>query len=131
MLLRALVVPGRARSLLPFLSVVRFFSTPSLFVALPLREMASVDKHESPLDEDAPGQPISVPDSGDTGESGKLKMIVQLVKKCLGVKDIAAMYVPMHPPSAGLRHHSIEQAFVPPRITARTDPKSRVLALLG
>ncbi|KIM42206.1 hypothetical protein M413DRAFT_409397 [Hebeloma cylindrosporum] len=42
-------------------------------------------------DDDAPGPPISVPDSGDTGEGGKLKMIVQLVKKCLGVKDIAAM----------------------------------------
>jgi hypothetical protein len=34
---------------------------------------------------------VSVPDSGDTGEGGKLKMIVQLVKKCLGVKDIANM----------------------------------------
>ncbi len=57
--------------------------------------MASLDKNDATniLDEDAPGQPISVPDSGDTGESGKLKMIVQLVKKCLGVKDIAAMCV--------------------------------------
>ncbi|KAI0634846.1 hypothetical protein C8Q77DRAFT_1104317 [Trametes polyzona] len=56
--------------------------------------MASLDKHDvsaAALDEDAPGQPISVPDTSDTGESGKLKMIVQLVKKCLGVKDIAAM----------------------------------------
>lgn len=44
-------------------------------------------------DDDAPGPPISVPDTGDTGEGGKIKMIVQLVKKCLGVKDIAAMYV--------------------------------------
>ncbi|KAG7097745.1 hypothetical protein E1B28_005066 [Marasmius oreades] len=43
------------------------------------------------IDEGAPGPPISVPDSGDTGEGGKLKMIVQLVKKCLGVKDIASM----------------------------------------
>ncbi|KAJ3565237.1 hypothetical protein NP233_g7764 [Leucocoprinus birnbaumii] len=43
------------------------------------------------VDEDAPGPPISVPDSGDHGEGGKLKMIVQLVKKCLGVKDIATM----------------------------------------
>ena len=66
--------------------------------------MASLDKNDAAnaLDEDAPGQPISVPDSGDTGESGKLKMIVQLVKKCLGVKDIAAMCVhlpspPYHP----------------------------------
>lgn len=38
--------------------------------------------------------PDSVPDSGDTGESGKLKMIVQLVRKCMGIKDIASMCVP-------------------------------------
>lgn len=51
--------------------------------------MASDTKLDhDPTEEDAP---ISVPDSGDTGESGKLKMIVQLVKKCLGVKDIASM----------------------------------------
>lgn len=37
--------------------------------------------------------PVSVPDSGDSGESGKLKMIVSLVKKCFGVKDIASMCV--------------------------------------
>lgn len=36
-------------------------------------------------------EPISVPDSGDAGDGGKLKMIVSLVKKCLGVKDIASM----------------------------------------
>lgn len=51
------------------------------------------DHHDTALDDDAPGPPISVPDSGDTGEGGKLKMIVQLVKKCFGVKDIAAMCV--------------------------------------
>jgi hypothetical protein len=44
-------------------------------------------------DDDASGPPISLPDSGDTGEGGKLSMIVQIVKKCLGVKDIASMYV--------------------------------------
>ncbi|KAJ3502451.1 hypothetical protein NLJ89_g8884 [Agrocybe chaxingu] len=48
-------------------------------------------KPDTTIDEDAPGAPISVPDSGDHGEGGKIKMIVQLVKKCLGVKDIAAM----------------------------------------
>lgn len=37
------------------------------------------------------GPPISVPDSEDTGENGKLKMIVQLVRKCMGIKDIASM----------------------------------------
>ena len=46
-----------------------------------------------PIDEDAPGRPFLVADSGDTGDGGKLKMAVQLVKKCLGVKDIAAMFV--------------------------------------
>ena len=50
----------------------------------------SDDVVNSPIQEDTP---ISVPDSGDTGEGGKVKMIVQLVKKCLGVKDIAAMFV--------------------------------------
>ena len=46
------------------------------------------------VDEDASGPPISVPEEPvDAGDGGKLKMIVQLVKKCLGVKDIAAMCV--------------------------------------
>lgn len=46
------------------------------------------------LEEDAPDPPICVPEEPvDAGEGGKLKMIVQLVKKCLGVKDIAAMCV--------------------------------------
>lgn len=44
-----------------------------------------------PVEGDPTSAPISVPDTGDTGEGGKLKMIVQLVKKCLGVKDIASM----------------------------------------
>jgi hypothetical protein len=44
-------------------------------------------------DADAVGSPITVPDTGDHGESGKLKMIVQLVKRSLGVKDLAAMSV--------------------------------------
>ncbi|KAH8810237.1 hypothetical protein DL96DRAFT_1716942 [Flagelloscypha sp. PMI_526] len=43
------------------------------------------------VDDEAPGPPISVPDSGEHSEGGKLKMIVGLVKKALGVKDIAAM----------------------------------------
>lgn len=59
--------------------------------------MASSEAINEVLDEDAPGPPISVPDSGDTGEGGKLKMILQLVKKSLGVKDLAAMYVLWYP----------------------------------
>lgn len=57
--------------------------------------MASTPQTDRPDDiaDEVAEQPISVPDASDAGESGKLKMIVQLVKKCLGVKDIAAMYV--------------------------------------
>lgn len=51
------------------------------------------DQNDVLVDEGAPGTSLAVPDSGDTGEGGKLKMIVQLVKKCLGVKDIASMFV--------------------------------------
>ncbi|KAL4073682.1 hypothetical protein J3A83DRAFT_4504961 [Scleroderma citrinum] len=48
-------------------------------------------EQDAVVDDDGSALPISVPDSGDAGEGGKLKVIVQLVKKCLGVKDIAAM----------------------------------------
>jgi hypothetical protein len=53
----------------------------------------AADRHSVVVDDDdAPGPPISVPESGE-GEGGRLKMIVQLVKKSFGVKDIAAMCV--------------------------------------
>jgi hypothetical protein len=56
--------------------------------------MANSDVAYDPvIDDEAPGPPISVPDSGDTGEGGRLKMIIQLVKRSLGVKDLAAMFV--------------------------------------
>jgi oxysterol-binding protein-related protein 9/10/11 len=38
---------------------------------------------------DAQAAAIDVPD--DTGEGGRLRMIVQLVKRSFGVKDLAAM----------------------------------------
>lgn len=44
---------------------------------------------------------VSLPETGETGEGGKLKMIMQLIKRCLGVKDIAAMsvsFASQHPP---------------------------------
>lgn len=55
--------------------------------------MASTATTSAALEHDADPSvpPVSVPDVGDAGEGGKLKMIVQLVKKCLGVKDIASM----------------------------------------
>jgi hypothetical protein len=58
-----------------------------------VRMANSMAAYDTAIDEDAPGLPISVPDSGDTGEGGRLKMIIQLVKRSLGVKDLAAMFV--------------------------------------
>ena len=46
-----------------------------------------------PIDEDAPGWPFLVADLGNTGDGRKLKMTRKLVKKYLGVMDIAAMFV--------------------------------------
>ena len=43
-----------------------------------------------PEEADAQAAAIDVPD--DTGEGGKLRMIVQLVKRSFGVKDLAAMW---------------------------------------
>ena len=47
------------------------------------------NSHVESVNDDEPA--VSVPDTGDSGESGKLKMIAQLIKKCFGVKDIASM----------------------------------------
>lgn len=55
------------------------------------RERSDDDDADVIDDEEALGAPIAVQDSGDTGEGGKLRMIVGLLKKALGVKDIAAM----------------------------------------
>jgi len=56
--------------------------------------MDSTDTHTvANEDVPVPGSSLSLSESGDTGEGGKLKMIVQLVKKALGVKDIASMFV--------------------------------------
>ncbi|TFK91645.1 hypothetical protein K466DRAFT_582628 [Polyporus arcularius HHB13444] len=98
--------------------------------------MASQDKNDvTALEEDAPGQPISVPDSGDTGESGKLKMIVQLVKKCLGVKDIAAMRLSLPAsllePIPNLEYwHYLDRPDLFAAINDSDDPFERMLAVL-
>jgi len=51
----------------------------------------SDDDPNSQVYDTQPNAAVAIADSADTGEGGKLKMIVQLVKRCLGVKDIAAM----------------------------------------
>ncbi|KAF8067761.1 hypothetical protein FPV67DRAFT_1493418 [Lyophyllum atratum] len=89
----------------------------------------------TPVDEDAPGPPISVPDSGDTGEGGKIKMIVQLVKKCLGVKDIAAMRLSLPAsllePMPNLEYwHYLDRPDIFAAINDSEDPFERMLAVL-
>ena len=56
------------------------------------------DDVPAPPPEDEVGETTVVQDSGETSEGGKLKMIVQLLKRCLGVKDLAAMYVSLLAP---------------------------------
>jgi hypothetical protein len=57
--------------------------TPQESLSLP--PTADLDEAEV----DAQAAAIDVPD--DTGEGGKLRMIIQLVKRSFGVKDLAAM----------------------------------------
>ncbi|EAU82879.1 hypothetical protein CC1G_05501 [Coprinopsis cinerea okayama7 len=78
---------------------------------------------------------IAVPDSGDTGEGGKLKMIVQLVKKCLGVKDIASMRLSLPAsllePIPNLEYwHYLDRADYFAAINDSNDPFERMLAVV-
>ena len=66
--------------------------------AYKLGDAAQLESVES-VAEVLPGQDVDletvavvVPDPGETTEGGKLKMIVSLLKKSLGVKDLASMY---------------------------------------
>ncbi|OAX39679.1 hypothetical protein K503DRAFT_738955 [Rhizopogon vinicolor AM-OR11-026] len=86
-------------------------------------------------DDDASGPPISLPDSGDTGEGGKLNMIVQLVKKCLGVKDIAAMRLSLPAsllePLPNLEYwHYLDRPDLFAAINDSNDPFDRMLAVV-
>lgn len=69
-------------------------------------------EQDADIDDDAPDPPISVPDSGDTGEGGKLKMIIQLVKKSFGVKDIATMWVSCFHPLGPATHHTLSGVYL-------------------
>ena len=52
----------------------------------PAHDAPAIDTEEAA---DAQAAAIDVPD--DTGEGGRLRMIVTLVKRSFGVKDLAAM----------------------------------------
>jgi hypothetical protein len=61
--------------------------------------LATQDAHPSIAPEDADAQvaALSIDDvPEDTGEGGKLRMIMQLVKRSFGVKDLASMCAPNH-----------------------------------
>lgn len=86
-------------------------------------------------DSEAPGPTISLPDSGDVGEGGKLSMIVQLVKKCLGVKDIAAMRLSLPAsllePLPNLEYwHYLDRPDLFAAINDSNDPFERILAVV-
>ncbi|KAK7047893.1 hypothetical protein VNI00_006221 [Paramarasmius palmivorus] len=100
-----------------------------------LKDTEDAQSTHDALDEGAPGPPISVPDSGDTGEGGKLKMIVQLVKKCLGVKDIASMRLSL--PASLLEpipnlefSHYLDRPDIFASINDYDDPFERMLAVI-
>ncbi|KAK7046900.1 hypothetical protein R3P38DRAFT_2876652 [Favolaschia claudopus] len=86
------------------------------------------------VDDEAPGPPISVPESGE-GEGGRLKMIVQLVKKSLGVKDIAAMRISLPAsllePMPNLEYWQyLDRPDMFASINDSDDPFERILALI-
>ncbi|KAJ7054499.1 hypothetical protein C8F01DRAFT_491872 [Mycena amicta] len=101
-------------------------------MSAPAPASAAAAHHE--VDDDAPGPPISVPDNGE-GEGGKLKMIVQLVKKSLGVKDIAAMRLSLPAsllePIPNLEYwHYLDRPDMFVAINDSDDPFERILALV-
>lgn len=51
---------------------------------------------EAELNLENEGSAENVADAADAGEGSKLKMIVSLLKRCLGVKDLAAMCVSLY-----------------------------------
>ncbi|KAH9835322.1 uncharacterized protein C8Q71DRAFT_710027 [Rhodofomes roseus] len=92
----------------------------------------------SPADDtqyDDGSQPVSVPDTADTGESGKLKMIISLVKKVVGVKDIASMRLSLPAsllePIPNLEYwHYLDRPDLFAAINDSDDPFERMLAAL-
>ncbi|KZT70421.1 hypothetical protein DAEQUDRAFT_725323 [Daedalea quercina L-15889] len=93
--------------------------------------MSPVD--DTQYEDDA--QPVSVPDAGDTGESGKLKMIVSLVKKVVGVKDIASMRLSLPAsllePIPNLEYwHYLDRPDLFAAINDSDDPFERMLGVL-
>ncbi|KAI0341339.1 hypothetical protein BDW22DRAFT_1396871 [Trametopsis cervina] len=90
---------------------------------------------EAVNDEDTNEAAVSVPDTGDGGDGSKLKMIITLVKKCLGVKDIASMRLSLPAsllePIPNLEYwHYLDRPDLFAAINDSADPLERMLAVL-
>ncbi|KAH9059548.1 hypothetical protein EDB87DRAFT_764994 [Lactarius vividus] len=99
--------------------------------------LATQRGHPSIATEDTDTQPaplgIDVPE--DTGEGGRLRMIVQLVKRSFGVKDLAAMRLSLPAsllePIPNLEYwHYLDRPDLFATINDHEDPLDRMLAVL-
>ncbi|KAH9166509.1 hypothetical protein EDB89DRAFT_2115822 [Lactarius sanguifluus] len=99
--------------------------------------LVTQDGHPSIATEDIDPQPapigIDVPE--DTGEGGRLKMIVQLVKRSFGVKDLATMRLSLPAsllePIPNLEYwHYLDRPDLFATINDHEDPLDRMLAVL-
>ncbi|EIM81944.1 uncharacterized protein STEHIDRAFT_65725 [Stereum hirsutum FP-91666 SS1] len=91
------------------------------------------DTNIAATEDDALAAPVTLPE--DTGEGGKLKMLMQLVKKCMGVKDIASMRLSLPAsllePVPNLEYwHYLDRPDLFAAINDSEDPFERMLAVL-
>ncbi|KAI9462810.1 hypothetical protein BJY52DRAFT_111568 [Lactarius psammicola] len=86
-------------------------------------------------DTDAQAAPIGIDVPEDTGEGGRVRMIVQLVKRSFGVKDLAAMRLSLPAsllePIPNLEYwHYLDRPDLFATINDHEDPLERMLAVL-
>ncbi|KAN0129647.1 hypothetical protein V8E53_012467 [Lactarius tabidus] len=99
--------------------------------------LATQDDHPTiaPEDTEAQAAALSIDVPEDTGEGGKLRMIVQLVKRSFGVKDLAAMRLSLPAsllePIPNLEYwHYLDRPDLFATINDHEDPLERMLAVL-
>lgn len=99
--------------------------------------LATQDNHPTvaPEDTDPQAAAIGIDVPEDTGEGGRLRMIVQLVKRSFGVKDLAAMRLSLPAsllePIPNLEYwHYLDRPDLFATINDHEDPLERMLAVL-
>lgn len=97
---------------------------------IPDENEPAIEVYEDEVDEPGPAQ--SVPDSG---EGGKIKTMMSILKKCLGVKDIASMYdlvlFEEKMSSCLTTPYNIYQAYFSSCFSTGTNPELGILELPG